>query len=380
MDRVPTGYKLQDNQEDSIKITEDKTKNNLDVIYVKDNFEYTVNYYYNDGKSTNKIGDTVEDEAEFDSTVTLTEEELMDRVPEGYRLQDNQADSIKITEDKTKNNLDVIYVKDNFEYTVNYYYNDGKSTNKIGDTVEDEAEFDSTVTLTEEELMDRVPEGYRLQDNQADSIKITEDKTKNNLDVIYVKDNFEYTVNYYYNDGKSTNKIGDTVEDEAEFDSTVTLTEEELMDRVPEGYRLQDNQADSIKITEDKTKNNLDVIYVKRDDLTYTVEYYYDGKLDEDATVTYVNQTFGDEITSYVDKAKEGYELDKVENLPLTISVDEEKNVIKVYYVNTAKDQPIEIPNTGLNEESGSTAGLIVTMLYLVGLSIFLSKRKGFNY
>ena len=152
------------------------------------------------------------------------------------------------------------------------------------------------------------------------------------------------------------------------------------MDRVPEGYRLQDNQEDSIKITEDKTKNNLDVIYVKRDDLTYTVEYYYDGKLDEDATVTYVNQTFGDEITSYVDKAKEGYELDKVENLPLTISVDEEKNVIKVYYVNTAKDQPIEIPNTGLNEESGSTAGLIVTMLYLVGLSIFLSKRKGFNY
>ena len=160
----------------------------------------------------------------------------------------------------------------------------------------------------------------------------------------------------------------------AEFESEIT----EYTDKVIEGYKL--DRTENLPLTIATKGNVINVFYVKRDDLTYTVEYYYDGKLDENATETYTDQTFGDEITTYKDKAKEGYELDKVENLPLTISVDEEKNVIKVYYVNTAKDQPIEIPNTGLNEDSGSTAGLIVTMLYLVGLAIFLSKRKGFNY
>ena len=41
---------------------------------------------------------------------------------------------------------------------------------------------------------------------------------------------------------------------------------------------------------------------------------------------------FGDIIEDYIDKNITGYEFDKVENLPLTISADKEENVIKVYY------------------------------------------------
>ena len=38
-------------------------------------------------------------------------------------------------------------------------------------------------------------------------------------------------------------------------------------------------------------------------------------------------------ISEYEEKLKEGYALDKVENFPLTIGVDEDENIINVYYV-----------------------------------------------
>ena len=64
----------------------------------------------------------------------------------------------------------------------------------------------------------------------------------------------------------------------------------------------------------------------------YSVEYYYDGIQDENAKVTGETAEFESQITNYTEKLKDGYELDKVENLPLTISATPENNVIKVYY------------------------------------------------
>lgn len=41
---------------------------------------------------------------------------------------------------------------------------------------------------------------------------------------------------------------------------------------------------------------------------------------------------YGSEVSTYTDKCPTGYVLDKTENLPLTIQVDQSKNVIHVYY------------------------------------------------
>lgn len=79
-------------------------------------------------------------------------------------------------------------------------------------------------------------------------------------------------------------------------------------------------------------ENTFDIYY--RRPYGYTVEYYYDGVKDEDATVIGESQLCGTKINTYTPKPKVGYELDetKTTKLPLTIQADESKNVIKVYY------------------------------------------------
>ncbi len=355
-DKNKTGYKLDKTENLPLTVSADESKNVIRVYYVKDNFDYTVEYYYDgvkDDSKTDTKGATYKDRI-----TTYT-----DKNKTGYRLDKTENLPLTVTEDEDSNVIRIYYVKDNFDYTVEYYYDGEKDEDA---TVEGKAEYQSTVNYESKEK-----EGYKFDHDDNAPLTITEKAENNIIKVYYVKDNFEYEVDYYYDEEKDDTK---TEKGMAEFESEIT----EYTDKVIEGYKL--DRTENLPLTIATKGNVINVFYVKRDDLTYTVEYYYDGKLDENATETYTDQTFGDEITTYKDKAKEGYELDKVENLPLTISVDEEKNVIKVYYVNTAKDQPIEIPNTGLNEDSGSTAGLIVTMLYLVGLAIFLSKRKGFNY
>lgn len=64
---------------------------------------------------------------------------------------------------------------------------------------------------------------------------------------------------------------------------------------------------------------------------SYTVEYYIDNEKNASMTET-GKAAFGSEINSYPDKCPDGYALEKTENLPLTIGVNESANVIKVFY------------------------------------------------
>lgn len=72
----------------------------------------------------------------------------------------------------------------------------------------------------------------------------------------------------------------------------------------------------------------------------YTVEYYIDNVKNDSMTET-DKAAFGSEINSYTDKCPTGYAFDKVENLPLTIGVNESENVIKVFYKKNVFDLTI---------------------------------------
>lgn len=74
------------------------------------------------------------------------------------------------------------------------------------------------------------------------------------------------------------------------------------------------------------------IYYYKLNDYEYKVEYYYDGKIDNTKTET-SKSGYGSKVTKYTDKVIPGYKFDKTEKLPLTISNDPSKNIIKVYYV-----------------------------------------------
>ena len=73
---------------------------------------------------------------------------------------------------------------------------------------------------------------------------------------------------------------------------------------------------------------------------SYTVEYYIDNV--KNALMTETDKAaFGSEINSYKDKCPTGYAFDKVENLPLTIGVNESENVINVFYKKNVFDLTI---------------------------------------
>lgn len=94
------------------------------------------------------------------------------------------------------------------------------------------------------------------------------------------------------------------------------------------GYEIVGDTDRTFKL--EQIDNTFDIYY--RRPYGYTVEYYYDDVKDEDATVIGERQMCGTKINTYTQKPKDGYELDRVENFPLTIQADESKNVIKVYY------------------------------------------------
>ena len=94
------------------------------------------------------------------------------------------------------------------------------------------------------------------------------------------------------------------------------------------GYEIAGDTDRTFKL--EQIDNTFDIYY--RRPYGYTVEYYYDDVKDKDATVIGESQMCGTKINTYTPKLKDGYELDRVENCPLTIKADESKNVIKVYY------------------------------------------------
>ena len=168
-----------------------------------------------------------------------------------------------------------------------------------------------------------IPEEYELVAQPINKSGIIEESE---IVVTYyykLKPTYEYKIEYYY----------DNVVDD---DLTVTgeAIENKVIDtytpQLKEGYIFDRVENLPLTISTEKSNNIIKVYYKPREDLRYTVEYYYDGTK-EDSTV-YTSIKFGTVINEYEPREKEGYQLEKVEGTPLTIGVNEEQNVIKVYY------------------------------------------------
>ncbi len=83
----------------------------------------------------------------------------------------------------------------------------------------------------------------------------------------------------------------------------------------------------------------------------YYVNYYYNGALADDATVT-LNGVLGSTVNTYPPRLLAGYTLSRVQGLPLVLRSDVLQNVINVYYTNAPRPVTIadlEIP-LGVND------------------------------
>ena len=330
------GYKLVKVEPDKKITIKNNGENVIRVYYEKAEFSYTVEYYYDNEIDNSK---TETSTAKFESIInTYTDKNIT-----GYKFDKKENLPLKITSDSSKNVIKVYYVKDDsqrkdLEYTVKYY-KDGvlqeKDTQIVTKNVQvlepDTLEVDKNSINTKDKYY-----GYKFVKTNPSDIP----DTINNegvIEVYYEKDDSQrkdlsYTVKYY-KDGvlqeKDTQVITKKVQvlepDTLEVDKNSINTVNKY-----DGYKFDKTNPEEIPTI---IENNgvIEVYYVK-DEFSYTVEYYYDGTIDDSKTET-AKALFESVINNYQDKNKTGYKLDKTDNLPLTITSDSKKNVIKVYYV-----------------------------------------------
>ena len=331
-DKVKTGYKLQ--KTENLPLTIGVENNIINVYYVTDNTQtkelsYTVEYYKDGNKVANDTQKVTETKQVLESdTLTVEKGEInVTNKYVGYKFEKTNPETIPNSiEDKGV--IKVYYVKDMFEYTINYYYN-GKIDNSK--TESSNAKYETVIST----YPDKKEVGYKLEKTENLPLTVSEDKTKNVINVYYVIDEnqtkeLSYTVEYY-KDGKKVENDTQVVKQTKQVLESDTLTVKKGEINVTDkyvGYSFVKTEPSTIP----NSINDKGIIkvYYERNSYDYEVHYFFNGNEDE-SLIERKSAKFNDVISTYTDKVKTGYKLQKTENLPLTIGV--ENNIINVYYV-----------------------------------------------
>ena len=152
-------------------------------------------------------------------------------------------------------------------------------------------------------------------------------KSTKNPEVYWIAKRYDYKIEYYY-DGQIDNTLTETGKDVK--GKEITVSEESINNNTKEGYSLTSVNPSTRKIVISSSEENLIRVYYERNSYDYEVHYFFNGNEDESLIET-KSAKYNDVINTYTDKVKTGYKLQKAENLPLTIGV--ENNIINVYYV-----------------------------------------------
>ena len=165
-----------------------------------------------------------------------------------------------------------------------------------------------------------------------------------------IKMEYNYTVEYYYDGEKDTTKT-DTIE--ATYQDVIsTYTDKNIT-----GYKLEKTENLPLTVSEVEANNVIKVYYVKRTDLSYTVNYLEKGTknvLHKQKVVG--NQTFGTVITASINNELEviekpvaitGYSCVEVDKETMTIGIA--NNSINFYYTKNEYKYTVEHYWEGLN-------------------------------
>ena len=331
-DKVKTGYKLQ--KTENLPLTIGVENNIINVYYVTDNTQtkelsYTVEYY-KDGKKVANDTQVVKETKQVLESDTLTVKKSEINVTNkyvGYKFEKTNPETTP-NSINDKGVIKVYYVKDMFEYTINYYYNGKIDNSKIESS---KAKYETVIST----YPDKKEVGYKLEKTENLPLTVSEDKTKNVINVYYVTDEnqtkeLSYTVEYY-KDGKKVANDTQVVKETKQVLESDTLTVKKSEINVTDkyvGYSFVKTEPSTIP----NSINDKGIIkvYYERNSYDYEVHYFFNGNEDESLIET-KSAKYNDVINTYTDKVKTGYKLQKTENLPLTIGV--ENNIINVYYV-----------------------------------------------
>lgn len=331
--------------------------NVIRVCYVKrDDMSYTVKYL-DKANDEELLNPEVRNGKTFEEVYTETAKDA----PYGYKLVGNDTQEVKIdAEDKV---VIFYYEKRNdFSYTVMYLEED--TNNELATP---EVRRNRTYLETYSEKAKPI-DGY-VVDEETKEIVLEENESR----IIFYynkKDDLSYKV-IYYKDSLNTDAIGEETFENQTFEDIINSDDiDKDLYKPRKGYNSGVIATD-MPYTIIDGENVINVIYTKKDNLTYRVEYYYDGNIDSSKTEYFENLTYGDVITNYKEKLPADYKFVN-DTAPLTID-DTEDNVIKVYYKSVSKGD-VTPPKTGINNASYLSITCIIGMI-----ALSLSKKKQEN-
>ena len=293
-------------------------KNNKDNSVVG---EFTTN---NNGKIT------VDLEA---GTYTLKEI----HAPDTYKLNETEK-TIVVNRDTTT--VDVGFVNEKIKGTVIvHHYIQGTTTPiklKDGENAKDVIKTGVVGETYSTKPEENAAEYYELVDENPE--KASGEYIEGNIDVIYyykLKD-YGYRVEYYYDE---------TIDDTKTEQKTAQYGEkiDNYKDKVIDGYVFDKTEGKPLTISTDTSKNLIKVYYVRRADLSYTVNYLEKGTNKVLKTAKVVNNKAFNDVIKAENEVEpiSKYNYDSSDKETLTIGTDNSKNVINLYY--TKKDASLVV-------------------------------------
>lgn len=235
-----------------------KSTKNPEVYWVAKRYDYKIEYYY-DGQIDNTLIETGKDVK--GKEITVSDESIKNNAKEGYSFVNTDPSTRKIVISSSEENvIKVYYVTDEnqtkeLSYTVEYY-KDGKKVENDTQVVKQTKQVleSDTLTVKSEEIniKDKYV-GYKFVKTNPELIPEVI-KNKGVIDVYYEKDTFTYEVRYYFN----------RVLDESLTEKGTALFGDKITsytDKVKEDYTLETVENLPLVISEDESKNIINVYY-----------------------------------------------------------------------------------------------------------------------
>ena len=310
-----------------------------EVYWVAKRYNYKIEYYY-DGQIDDTLTKTGKDVK--GKEITVSDESIKNNTKEGYSLISVNPTTRKIVISSSEENvIRVYYERNSYDYEVHYFFNGNEDESLID---RKSAKYNDVINT----YTDKVKTGYKLQNTE--NLPLTIGVENNIINVYYVTDNTQtkevsYTVEYY-KDGKKVENDTQVVKQTKQVLESDTLTVEKGKINVTNkyvGYKFEKTNPETIP-NSINDKGVIKVYYVfdenQTKELSYTVEYYKNGKKVENDTqvevatvhvlepnTLQVNQDKINTENKYV-----GYKLEKTnpETIPSEIN---NGGIIKVYYI-----------------------------------------------
>ena len=272
------------------------------------------------------------------------------------------------------------YTRNNYQYKVQYWYENEQGTYEHLETVIGEKVPYGTViaTFTPKDgdgkyVLDHVDPAKSTTDNKTANLVITHKESENILNVYYKRNSFNYKIEYYKEIANGEEFITSTGNKQQKLKTKIT---DEILkadfganwknvNKPQKGYQdgiVKDAEATDYYITIKESENVIKVVYKLKTNIEYKVKYYFNEKEDQSKEYSGIAK-YGQQINSVKDYSDGGWIKDEQKSTSLPYTIKESGNVIKVYYVKpdiTAK-KTIWQDSTKLKDDAIVEAGSTVT-------------------